>query len=196
MKRNEIIVALEPVIKAFNELGLLYYIGGSVASSAFGIARSTLDVDLILQMGAYHISPLFKKLKNEYYIDKAMINDAIRTESSFNLIHLETMLKIDVFISKNQPYPQKALERKIQDKLEDDPNTINIYLCSPEDIILSKLEWYKSGGEISERQWFDVLGVIKVQGDNLDKSYLKMWAKELGVFNLLEKGFEEGGINL
>lgn len=196
MKRNEIVAALEPVIKALNELGLLYYIGGSVASSAFGIARATLDVDLILQMGSYHITQLINKLKNEYYIDEAMINDAIRTESSFNLIHLETMLKIDVFISKNQPYPQKALERKIQDKLEDDPNTINVYFCSPEDIILSKLEWYKSGGEISERQWFDVLGVIKVQGDNLDKSYLKMWAKELGVFNLLETSFEECGFNL
>lgn len=125
-----------------------------------------------------------------------MINDAIRKESSFNLIHLETMLKIDVFISKNQPYSQKALERKIQDKLEDDPNTIDIYLCSPEDIILSKLEGYKSGGEKSERQWLDVLGVIKVQGDILDKSYLKMWAKELSVFNLLEKSFKECGVVL
>ncbi|MBU2446235.1 MAG: hypothetical protein KJ666_11805 [Bacteroidetes bacterium] len=196
MKRNEIVAALEPVIKSLNDLDILYYIGGSVASSAFGIARATLDVDLILQMGSYHITPLITKLKNEYYIDEEMINDAIRTESSFNLIHLETMLKIDVFISKNQPYPQKALERKIQDKLEDDPNTIDIYLCSPEDVILSKLEWYKSGGEKSERQWLDVLGVIKVQGDILDKSYLKMWAKELSVFNLLEKSFEECGVVL
>jgi len=196
MKRNEIVAALEPVIKSLNDLGILYYIGGSVASSAFGIARATLDVDLILQMGPYHIIPLINKLKNEYYIDEEMINDAIRKESSFNLIHLETMLKIDVFILKDQPHSKLAIERRIQDKLEDGPNTIDIYLCSPEDIILSKLEWYKSGGEKLERQWFDVLGVIKVQGDNFDKSYLKMWAKELGIFNLLEKSFKECGVVL
>ena len=74
-------------------------------------------------------------------------------------------------------------------KLEDDEKTISIYLCSPEDIILNKLEWFKLGDEASEKQWSDILGVIKVQSDNLDKDYLKYWAKQLEVSELLVKAF-------
>ncbi len=86
-----------------------------------------------------------------------MIVDALKTKRSFNILHLETMLKIDVFILKDQPYHLKAFERKIKDKLEEDPAAINVFICSPEDIILNKLEWYKLGGEISEHQWLDIL---------------------------------------
>ena len=191
MKKNEIIVALEPVIKAFDELGILYYISGSIASSAYGNARATLDVDLVLNLMPQHIQPFIDKLQDKYYIDKEMIVDALRTQSSFNIFHLDTMLKIDIFILKDKPYSRKAFERKIKDKLEDDQDTIGIYLCSPEDIILNKLEWYKLGGEVSERQWLDILGVIKVQSDNLDKEYLKNWAAQLSVYNLLEEVFTE-----
>lgn len=189
MKKNEIIAALEPVVNAFNEFGILYYVSGSVASSAYGIARATLDVDLVSNLTPFHIQTLVNKLKDEYFVDAEMIADAIKTKSSFNLLHLKTMLKIDVFILKDQPYPQKAFERKVKDKLDDDPNSISIYLSSPEDVILNKLEWYKSGGEISDRQWSDIIGVIKVQGKNLDKDYLKDWAKQLDIYSLLEKSF-------
>ncbi len=196
MQKNEIATALEPVINAFNELGLSYYIGCSIASSAYGIARSTLDVDLVLELNTFHIQPLVNKLKGEYYIETEMIKDAIKKKTSFNIIHLKSMLKIDVFILKDQLYSKKAFERKIKDKLDDEVESINIYLCSPEDIILHKLEWFKSGGEVSERQWLDILGVIKIQFENLDKNYLKMWAKQLGVLSLLEKSFSECNINL
>ncbi len=196
MQKNEIATALEPVINAFNELGLSYYIGGSIASSAYGIARSTLDVDLVLELNTFHIQPFVNKLKGEYYIETEMIKDAIKKKTSFNIIHLKSMLKIDVFILKDQLYSKKAFERKIKDKLDDEVESINIYLCSPEDIILHKLEWFKSGGEVSERQWLDILGVIKIQFENLDKNYLKMWAKQLGVLSLLEKSFSECNINL
>jgi len=195
MQKNEITIALEPVINAFNDLGLSYYIGGSIASSAYGIARSTLDVDLILELDTSLIQPLVNKLKGEYYIDPEMINDAIKKKTSFNIIHLKSMLKIDVFILKDELYSKKAFDRKVKDKLDDDAESIYIYLCSPEDIILHKLEWFKSGGEVSERQWLD-LGVIKIQFEKLDKDYLKMWAKQIGVFSLLEKSFSECNIDL
>ena len=196
MQKNEITAALEPVISAFDDLGLSYYIGGSIASSAYGIARSTLDVDLVLELETFHIQPLVSRLKGEYYIESEMINEAIREKTSFNIIHLKSMLKIDVFILKDQLYSKKAFERKTKDKLDDEADSINIYLCSPEDIILHKLEWFKSGGEVSERQWLDILGVIKIQFEKLDKDYLKMWAKQLGVLKLLEKSFSECDINL
>lgn len=196
MKKNEITAALEPVLNAFDELGIRYYIGGSIASSAYGFARATLDVDVVSDLSSFHIQPLVEKLKDDFFIDSEMINDAINSISSFNILHLDTMLKIDVFVLKDYPYAQKAFERKIKDKLEDDPDSLDIYLASPEDVILSKLEWYKSGGEVSERQWLDILGVIKVQYDNLDLQYLRKWAKQLGVFKLLEKSFLECDLEL
>ena len=196
MNKNEIISALEPIIKAFDELRILYYIGGSVASSAYGTARSTLNVDLVINLLPTHIQPLTEKLKNEYYVDVEMIEDAIKTKSSFNLLHLQTMLKVDEFILKDHAYSYMEFERKVKDKLEDDEKAISIYLCSPEDIILNKLEWYKLGGEISEKQWIDILGVIKVQSEDLDKEYLKNWAKQLQVFDLLVRSFDTCNLKL
>jgi len=96
----------------------------------------------------------------------------------------------------DQPYQQTAFERKIRDKLDDEPDSINIYLCSPEDIILNKLVWYKTGGGTSERQWSDVIGVIKVQGKNLNKNYLNKWGVQLGIAGLLKQAFSECNTNL
>jgi len=111
MIKNEIISAIEPLIKAFDELGISYYIGGSIASSAYGKARATMDVDMVLNLQTFHVKFLSEKLNKIYYLDEEMILDAIKTGSSFNLIHLETMLKIDAFILKVQPYQQTAFER-------------------------------------------------------------------------------------
>lgn len=192
MNKSDIATILEPVVKTFEELGVLYYVGGSVASSAYGIARATLDVDLVSNLQSYQVNLLVEKLKPAYFIDSEMIYDAIKTRSSFNIIHLDSMMKIDVFILIDKPYPQKAFERKRIDTLDDEADSIKMYLCSPEDIILNKLEWYKAGNQVSERQWLDVLGVIKVQGDSLELEYMKRWAKELDVLDLLEKALIEG----
>lgn len=194
MKKNEIISALEPLLKVFNEFGILYYISGSIASSAFGRARATMDVDMVVDLQPIHAKALVDKLDKIYYIDENMILDAIEDQSSFNLIHLDTMLKIDVFILNDHPYQQTAFARKIKDKLEDEPFTISVYLSSSEDIILNKLIWYKKGNEISEKQWDDIVGVIKVQGEKLDKEYLNHWAIQLGVRKLLNKALAEGKI--
>jgi hypothetical protein len=194
MKKGEIEEALKPIVKIFDELGISYYIGGSVASSVYGIARTTMDIDLVSNLNENHISLLGQKLKHLYFIDENMILDALKTGSSFNLIHLETMLKIDVFILRDREYNKKAFERRRIDLISDEPDSIQVYLCSAEDTILSKLEWYKLGGSISERQWKDILGIIKVQGDLLDKEYLTSWAKQLGVSDLLEKAMLEGKV--
>ena len=192
MNKSNIATILEPVVKTFEELGVLYYVGGSVASSAYGIARATLDVDLVSNLQSHQVNLLVEKLKPAYFIDSKMILDAIKTGSSFNIIHLDSMMKIDFFILIDKPYPQKAFERKRIDTLDDEADSIKMYLCSPEDIILNKLEWYKAGNQVSERQWLDVLGVIKVQGDSLELEYMKRWAKELDVLDLLEKALIEG----
>ena len=193
MKIPDILLAVQPVIQAFEKLSIPYYIGGSIASSVYGMARATLDVDIVADLKINHIAHLNQILEHQYYIDEDMIADAIRTSSSFNLIHLETMIKIDVFIHKEDPYAKMALRRKRQDTFEELAN-VEFYFSSPEDIIIAKLQWYKIGGFVSERQWLDVIGVIKVQGDLLHKKYLKRWSKKLGLSSLMQKAFGEADV--
>ena len=112
MKSPDIIAAIEPVVNAFEKLGVLYYIGGSVASSAYGIARATLDVDMVSNLKPDHVHSLVEMLESSYYIDEEMILDAIQKHSTFNLIHLDTMLKVDIFIMKDSPYHKESLKRR------------------------------------------------------------------------------------
>ena len=141
-----------------------YHIGSSVASSFYGVARATLDVDLIVNFPPQQIEPFVQQLKTMYYVDAEMIREAVQRRSSFNLIHLETMIKIDIFVNKDQAFDREVFRRVQHVPLEDEPDPRNIALASPEDVLLRKLEWYKGGGEVSERQWNDVLGMLKVQG--------------------------------
>ncbi|MHC4114675.1 MAG: hypothetical protein ACYSSL_05070 [Planctomycetota bacterium] len=193
MKKPDIIVALDMVIGCLEKLSIAYYIGGSVASSAYGIARATIDVDLVANIEMHQVNRLVKALETDYYIDAEMIRDAIHKSTSFNLIHLETMIKIDVFLVKNQPYDSKALTRRCHDTL-DEEGSRKFYLSSPEDIILNKLQWYQRGGRVSEQQWKDVLGILKVQADKLDLEYLKYWASRLNLSDLLNRSLDNAGM--
>jgi len=193
VKKNDIISTIDMVIECFEQLGIDYCIGGSIASSAYGIARATMDVDLIAKIETKHVDNLVKALEKNYYIDAGMITNAIQEKSSFNLIHLETMIKVDVFILRAQPYDLKAFDRRQTDTL-DEESARKFYLSSPEDIILSKLQWYHLGGRLSQQQWKDVLGVLKVQGDRLDLKYLKYWASKLNLSDLLNGSFNDAGI--
>ena len=191
MNDSEIALALQPLVRLFEELGISYYICGSIASSAYGSSRSTQDIDLVSDITEQSVNILVEKLKSEYFIDGEMIREAIKSKSSFNLIHLETMMKLDIFIPRNDLYHKMTNKRKVEDTLDNNENSIKIFLSSPEDVILSKLDWFVKGNEVSERQWLDILGVIKVQKDRLDLPYLRQWADELRVDKLLKKAFEE-----
>jgi len=196
MQNLEILSALQPVVHVLEKFSIPYYIGGSIASSIYGMARATMDIDIVADVKLHHISSLQQELEKTYYIDQEMIKNAIHNSSSFNLIHLETVVKIDVFIFQDIPYQRSALDRKIKDTLEEDNIKTEFYFSSPEDIIISKLSWYELGGKVSERQWLDVLGVIKIQGDSLDKNYLQVWTKKLGIFELLKNAFDDTEIHL
>jgi hypothetical protein len=183
-----------PIVDAFNTIGIPYYIGGSVASSVFGIARSTLDVDLVAEIGSEQVGELLRQLEATYYLSEDAIREAIRYRSSFNLIHLATMLKVDVFIPKARAFDQVAASRVRHDTLEDVAGAQVFNFAAPEDIVLAKLEWYRAGGETSERQWGDILGVLKVQATALDLAYLQRWAADLGVADLLKRALDDAGL--
>ena len=187
MKSPDVLRALEPVIQVFEALGIRYQIGGSVASSAYGIARSTLDVDLVADLHENHVRPLVEKLHSAYYIDEDRVRDAVGGRSSFNLIHLESVVKIDVFVLKSRPYDAAAFARTRLESLEEGGPARQLCIASPEDVILNKLDWYRQGGGVSERQWNDVLGVLKVQRSSLDMEYLQRWALVLGLSELLQR---------
>ena len=110
--------------------------------------------------------------------------------------YLETMLKVDVFVLKKRDYDQQAFERKLKDHLDAENPETTFFLAAPEDIVLNKLEWYLAGGEVSRRQWEDVIGVLRVQSDKINLQYLQTWAKKLGINGHLEKAIKEAHVIL
>lgn len=178
------------VIDALESLHVPYFIGGSLASAVHGVVRATMDVDLVADLDTEHVEPLAHTLGDTFYTDAEMIRDAVQRRSSFNVIHLETMFKVDVFVRKERPFDQAQFERRILQTLATKPDR-RAYVASAEDTILAKLEWYRIGGQVSERQWRDVQNVLKVQEDRLDLPYLHHWAKQLGVRDLLGRALSE-----
>jgi hypothetical protein len=180
------------VTQTLERIGIPYAVGGSFASSLHGVMRSTLDVDIVADMRLEHIQPLVAALSKEFYADDEMMKGAIEHHSSFNLIHYETAFKVDIFIRKTRAFDQMQLERRRESIITTDPEE-RVYVTSPEDTILAKLEWYRMGGEVSDRQWRDILGVFKTRAGELDLDYLRKWAKELKVTDLLERALKELG---
>ncbi len=181
------------VTDVFEKLGIRYAVGGSLSSSLHGVMRSTLDVDIVADMRLEHIQPLVAALSPEFYADDEMMRGAIEQHSSFNLIHYETSFKVDVFIPKARVFDLMQLGRRALTTVATDPER-SLYVTSPEDVILSKLEWYRMGGEVSDRQWRDILGVMKTQAGGIDLEYLREWAKELKVSDLLKRAITETSI--
>ncbi len=174
------------IAQTFENLGIQYLVGGSLASSLHGIPRATQDVDIVADIKPNQVAPLVNKLQGDFYIDADMIQDAIKNHSSFNIIHLATMFKVDIFILKPDHNSQQEMMRREPYQLSDNPKHL-LYLATAEDIIIHKLYWYQLSGSTSERQWHDVLGVIQVQGDQLDYVYLKQTAQQREVSELVEQ---------
>ncbi len=195
MPLTETLAVTRQVAAIFEELGMPYVVGGSVASSLHGIPRATQDVDIVVRLGPHQVPGLLARLKDHFYVDEGAVRDAIRRSSSFNIIHLNTMYKIDVFICGEDPLKLEEFARA--KKITVDPDTgSTLILADAADIILQKLIWYEIGNRISERQWRDIIGVIKVSGDELDMDYLRGWAMKKNLWTLLTKAFAEAGRSL
>jgi len=183
---------LTPVVALLESMDVLYYVGGSVAAMVHGERRETADVDIVADFQRQHVERFVQELSERYYVDASMIIDAIENNSSFNIINLESMFKVDVFPLKNRSYDKEAALRRLRQVIEGDPS-IEAYVASPEDIVLAKLEWYRETGETSDRQWRDILGVLKMQIFTLDLAYITNWAREIKVDDLLARALEDAG---
>lgn len=190
MNNPQELTALEKFTDILDKLGINYAIGGSMASSAYGSVRFTEDADVMVEPFDDKAEEFIQSLKPEYYISKDAILYALKQHSSFNIIHIESVFKIDIFVRKDTDFEEQLMLRRRPLKLSDSlKKTFSV--VSPEDIILIKLCWYRDGNYSSNQQWKDVLGVFNIQAEQLDVKYLKKWASKLYISELLEKAISE-----
>jgi hypothetical protein len=184
---DPIAVALR-VTAVLDALGVGHTIGGSIASSVAGEPRSTIDIDVVAALEQSHVGPLVEALVDEFYLDETALSRAVREHSAANLIHHATSIKIDLFVAGGTPLDLQQIARRL--KVEIGGRTL--YVHPPEDILLQKLRWYRKGGEVSDRQWRDIVGIVRVQGARLDRTYLTTHATTLGVSDLLQRALRPG----
>jgi hypothetical protein len=164
-------------------LGVGWVVGGSIASSVHGEPRATLDVDMVADLRRHNVRSFLKALQRDYYVDADTLKEAVRTAGSFNAIHFASAIKLDLFVAGSDLFEAERLARR---QRVDMPDGI-LYVDTAEHTVLRKLEWYRRGGEVSERQWRDVQAIVRIQGDRLDHERLHLWAERLGVTDLLAR---------
>ena len=187
---SEALEVLREVVAILRAMGIVHAVGGSFASSLHGTPRQTQDADLTAAPFPGREEEFVRHFGKAYYVDVESVKAAVRNRSGFNLINQHAGFKVDIFIQKDRPFERMSLARRVTKALSDAPND-NVEVLTAEDIILHKLEWFRLGGEISDRQWSDILGVMRVQGDQLDQEYLNYWANQLGVADLLREAREQ-----
>ena len=183
---------LRRVVQVLDDLKIPYMVGGSFASSIHGIPRMTQDADLVVDIQPHQAILLARIVEEDFYIDQSAISDAIRRRSSFNIIHLDSMFKIDLFVLADREYDRASFARRrfvtFQEK-----GPFQLAVCAPEELAVTKLEWYNLGNRVSERQYRDVLGVIATQerAGTFDLAHARSLARQLGLADLLQQALED-----
>jgi hypothetical protein len=175
------------VVRALERLGVGYYVCGSLASSLHGEPRATNDADLVAVLAPDQLGPLQRELGTRFEVDPEDFRAAVLHERSFNLIDEVELAKVDVFCVQPRGYQAEALARTVNLELERDDPFTTVRVASAEDTIISKLRWYRLGGESSDRQWRDLKGVLQAQRGRLDDPYVDTWCKHFGLSDLLER---------
>ncbi len=181
--------ALAALIEALSRAAIPYMIGGSMASGIHGIYRTSLDVDLVADIRPAQIARFIHELGVEFYADADMMRNALDTGRSFNLIHFASSYKFDIFPLSSDPFQQSQFARREIRDIALGAETLAMPVATAEDTLLMKLVWYRSGGQVSERQWNDVRGIVAVRQQRLDREYIRHWAPYLKVTDLVDAAF-------
>ena len=184
----DILAVAAAVARAFEHAGIEYFLGGSLASSYQGEPRATNDIDFVVAMAEPDVTPFAEALGEDFLVDEPSLRQAVRERRSWNLIHLPTFTKVDLIMQGTGAYDANEFERR--ERVEVRQGEL-LFLKRPEDTVLRKLLWYREGGGVSDRQWRDVIGVLRHSAMLLDSSYLDHWARELALDDLLGRARRE-----
>ena len=176
-----------------DRLGVAYLTAGSFASSLHGVPRSTDDVDIVADLRPANAARLVNALGREWYVSEPAVRDAVASGTSFNAVHLPSGVKVDVFVVGRDPFDAHRVASARSVRLSDEPGGV-LRVDTAEHTVLRKLEWFRRGGETSDRQWRDVMGVLRAQGVRLDRTELEAWAERLGVQDLLARALRDAGM--
>lgn len=176
------------VARSFEDIGARYVFVGSIASSHHGLPRATNDVGLVSDLSLAQVAPFIKAFEKDFYVDETSVRRALQTSRSFNLVHFESSLKVDVFSPVPNGFGRQSLRRRQAELIDENRK---VFIATAEDTLLAKLDWFVKGGGTSDRQWSDIAGIIKVQDDKLDFDYLREWAARLKVNDLLQRVLDE-----
>jgi len=168
---------LKDVVKRLEEAKLPYMLTGSMAMNYYAEPRMTRDIDIVIALGNTDASKVMELFSDVYYISEDAVNTAVRDLSMFNLIHLDSVVKVDIIVRKSEEYRRHEFDRRYQIEFAG----IKLWIVSKEDLILSKLCWSKESQ--SELQFRDIKNLLKTE---YDKKYTNKWAGELKVLSLLE----------
>ncbi len=182
--------ALAQIVNGLELVGVPYFLGGSVATVLYGEIRTTQDVDIVVELRLEHVPPLVAALTPTFFVDELFLRDAIAHGSSCNVIHRTTGFKVDLFTRRDRAFSRTEMARRRPVPML--PG-LTPQVASAEDCVLTKLEWFAKGGRVSERQWRDILGVLKHQRGVLDTAYLRHWASELAIGDLLDQALRDAG---
>jgi hypothetical protein len=174
------------------ELGIRYVVGGSVASSILGEPRSTLDIDIMIEVDQESVQLLVKRLQDDFYADDEAAAEAVHYGFAFNAVHYATSTRIDFFPAENATFAREQLDRRRA--IVVDPPGVTIFVYAAEDLIVRKLMWFRLGNEVSSRQWRDVLGLLK-GAKGLDHDLLRRAADEVNVTDLLQRALADSGFS-
>ncbi len=176
------------VISVLDELSVDYFVGGSIASALHGEPRYTQDADLVVRLSAPQVAPLVAAVKENFYVSDTALLEAVRRRSSANLVHFQSAFKVDLMVSKERPFERSRFLRRVRLPA----GAHQFWVASAEDMVLVKLEWFRLGGEISDKQWRDVLALLLTSAQ--DRAYLQEWSQQLAVEDLLEKALAEARV--
>lgn len=174
---------LQQVVRIFEQLGLRYFVTGSMATIYFGEPRFTNDIDIVVDLPPDRIAELCRSFpESDFYLSEETVRRAVRQRSQFNIIHPASGLKVDVMIPDDSPFNRSRFSRIRRMKPAPD---YEARFASAEDVILKKLEYYREGG--SEKHLRDIAGIFRISGGELDRSYVSEWADRLGLADLWDE---------
>ena len=177
----------------FDRVGISYALGGSLASSFLGEPRTTVDVDFATRFPDRLLDQFLDTVSAEFYVPVDETRRAVKAATSFNLVHHASGLKVDVFVLGDALLDRRQIDRRVRMTARRDPIG-ELWVTSAEDQVLRKLDWYKRGGSLSDRQWRDVVGVLSVQGDSIDIADLRSTASLISLGELLERAIGDAGL--